>query len=251
MRIGVLQNYVKAHARANVAAAHGHTQASKLRDALEESMSPQQIQQAQQLADRLLKQISSSFPSQASEDKAQPKGSGTGFLITRSGYLLTCYHVIEGAESIHIQINGKTYQAEVIQLDRHNDLALLNITGPFSALAFSDSRSAKLGEIVFTIGFPNPSTQGANPKLTKGEISSLTGYQDDPRLYQVSVPVQLGNSGGPLVNEQSEVCGVVVSSLDAKTAFRITGAIPQNVNYAVKSTYALALLDSVPEVSNG
>ena len=103
-----------------------------------------------------------------------------------------------------------------------------------SSLAFSPKRTAAMGEDVFTMGFPNPELQGMNPKLTKGSINSLTGLKDDLRLYQVSVPVQPGNSGGPL--------------LDAETAFGISGSLPQNVNYAVKSTYAQTLLDTLPDV---
>ena len=93
-----------------------------------------------------------------------------------------------------------------------------------------------------TIGFPNVEIQGFSPKVTKGEISSLNGIGDDPRAWQISVPVQPGNSGGALLDEYGSVIGVVVSKLGLKAA-QVTGDIPQNVNYAVKSTYALALLE--------
>lgn len=71
---------------------------------------------------------------------------------------------------------------------------------------------------------------------------------DDLRLYQISVPVQPGNSGGPLLDEEGNIIGVVVAMLDAQTAFEVSGSLPQNVNYALKSIYALALLDTLPEV---
>lgn len=70
----------------------------------------------------------------------------------------------------------------------------------------------------------------------------MSGIGDDPRAWQISVPVQPGNSGGALLVENGNVIGVVVSRLGLKAA-KATGAIPQNVNYAVKSTYALALLE--------
>ena len=85
--------------------------------------------------------------------------------------------------------------------------------------------------------------QGFSPKITKGEISSESGIGDDPRAWQISVPVQPGNSGGALLDESGNVVGVVVSKLGLKAA-KTTGDIPQNVNYAVKSTYALALLET-------
>ena len=106
-----------------------------------------------------------------------------------------------------------------------------------------------MGQEVFTIGFPNPAMQGVSAKFTKGTISSLTGFQDDLRLYQISVPVQPGNSGGALLDENGNVLGVIVAMLDAKTTFQVSGSLPQNVNYAIKSVYAQAMLDTIPKIS--
>ena len=108
-----------------------------------------------------------------------------------------------------------------------------------------------MGSDVFTIGYPNPIMQGLNQKLTEGTINAVTGYQDDIRLYQVSVPVQPGNSGGALLNDKGDVVGIIVAILKAETAFKVTGSLPQNVNYALKSTYAQVLVDSVPEAVDG
>ena len=104
-----------------------------------------------------------------------------------------------------------------------------------------------MGSDVFTIGYPNPILQGVNQKLTEGNINALTGYQDDIRLYQISAPVQPGNSGGALLNENGDVVGIIVSILKAETAFKVTGSLPQNVNYALKGNYAQTLIDTVPE----
>ena len=111
------------------------------------------------------------------------------------------------------------------------------------------SRAVKLGGTVATVGFPNIGLQGFAPKLAKGEIASLSGAGDDARYFQISVPVQPGNSGGALVDEHGNVVGVVSAKLDAATALRSSGALPENVNYAVKSGYLLTFLESVPEVS--
>jgi S1-C subfamily serine protease len=157
--------------------------------------------------------------------------------------------VVEKANSVQVFVGDKMYEADIKQIDIHNDLSLLKIRGVFPAIAFSPARSVKLGESIFTIGYPNPVLQGYAAKLTKGEINSLSGYRDDPRLYQISAPVQPGNSGGALVDEKGHVVGIVVAILDARAALKITGALPQNVNYAIKGTYALAFLDALPEVS--
>ena len=163
---------------------------------------------------------------------------------------MTCHHVIKDSNKTKIAVGGKLYSAKLVRDDPNNDLALLKIKGSFTAIAFSSKRSAKMGQEVFTIGYPNPSLQGVSAKYTKGTINSLTGFQDDLRLYQISVPVQPGNSGGALLDKNGNVLGVVMAMLDAKITFKISGSLPQNVNYAVKSTYAQAMLDTLPTISN-
>ena len=126
---------------------------------------------------------------------------------------------------------------------------MLKVLGNFAAIPVSSSRRVKLGQTVSTVGFPNPNLQGKSPKLTKGEISSLSGASDDPKYFQISVPVQPGNSGGPLVDEYGNVVGIVTAKLRTKAALNTAGALPENVNYAVKGTFVMGFLESVPEVA--
>ena len=112
------------------------------------------------------------------------------------------------------------------------------------------SRTVKLGGTVATVGFPNIGMQGFSPKLAKGEIASLSGAADDPRYFQISVPVQPGNSGGALVNARGNVVGIVAAKLDASVALAASGSLPENVNYAVKSSLLLSFLESVPDVAS-
>ena len=111
------------------------------------------------------------------------------------------------------------------------------------------SRSVRLGATVATVGFPNVGLQGFATKLAKGDIASLSGAQDDARHFQISAPVQPGNSGGALVDERGNVVGVVVAKLSQKAALAASGTVVENVNYAVKSSYLLSFLESVPEVA--
>ncbi|HMH08732.1 MAG TPA: serine protease [Terriglobales bacterium] len=91
--------------------------------------------------------------------------------------------------------------------------------------------------------------QGFELKLAKGEIASLSGIQDDARYFQISVPVQPGNSGGALVDERGNVVGIVSAKLSAAAALYTSGEVPENVNYAVKSSFLLGFLESVPKIS--
>jgi S1-C subfamily serine protease len=106
-----------------------------------------------------------------------------------------------------------------------------------------------LGDTVATVGFPDPGLQGFSPKLAKGEIAALAGAVDDPNYFQISVPVQPGNSGGALVDAHGNVVGIVSAKLDPATALEASGALPENVNYAIKSSFLLGFLESMPDVS--
>ena len=124
--------------------------------------------------------------------------------------------------------------AKVVKVDAANDLALLKAEGRFAALPVSASRPVKLGGTVATAGFPNIGLQGFAPKLAKGEIASLSGAQDDARYFQISVPVQPGNSGGTLVDERGNVVGVVSAKLSARAALAASGALPENVSGSLR-----------------
>ena len=118
-----------------------------------------------------------------------------------------------------------------------NDIAVLKVSGSgFHSSPITQSGSVKLGDSVFTIGFPNPGLQGVQPKLTDGKVNSLTGMRDDPRCFQISIAVQPGNSGGALVSSAGNVIGIVTARLSDEVALLTSGALPQNVNYAIKSS---------------
>ncbi|MBL68693.1 MAG: hypothetical protein CMO74_09655 [Verrucomicrobiales bacterium] len=179
-------------------------------------------------------------------------GTGTGFFITEDGYLLTNHHVVEGATHVSIKTAKGVLPAKVVKVDKKIDLAVLKVEGKFAALPIISSRKVGLGDDVFTVGFPRPGVQGNLPKLTKGVISSLAGIQDDPHTFQISVPIQPGNSGGALADEYGNVAGVVVSKLSAAYLLAQSRGVdlPENVNYAVKGTFAAGLLESLPHVAS-
>ncbi len=144
-------------------------------------------------------------------------GSGTGFWVD-SNRVATSWHVVKNASRIRItDAKGDSLSADVIAQDVEHDLAILRVMGAeWPTRLKIASAEAGLGAEVFTVGFPQPELLGTKPKLSTGVISSRFGFRDDPRTYQMSVPVQAGNSGGPLINQQGAVMGVVASKLNAK-----------------------------------
>jgi len=136
----------------------------------------------------------------------------------------------------------------VAMRDTVNDLAVLSISDTDNlppALPLS-SAPGRLGSNVFTLGYPRVDILGRTPKLTDGIISSVNGYRDDPGSYQTSVQIQPGNSGGPLLNMEGEVIGIVSSMLGTVSATSETVVLP-NISYAVKVDMLRTLLQALPE----
>jgi S1-C subfamily serine protease len=179
--------------------------------------------------------------------------TGTGFLFSSSDYVITSYHVVHGAKSIRVRlINGERIDATLALRDTNNDIAILKLSkSPASRqniIILGDSSSVKTGERVFTYGFPLVDLLGdAEPRYSEGFINSLSGIANDPRLFQVSIPIQPGNSGGPVFNEKGELIGIATSSIDSVQTQKVFGTIPQNVNFAIKSSYIKSLLPSLPD----
>jgi S1-C subfamily serine protease len=180
---------------------------------------------------------------EAPAQKQVGAGSFTGTGWITHGLIATNYHVIDGKDRIRVRFaNGREATAFIGATDPGNDVALLRVAGqlpPGLPLAASE---AAIGADVFTLGYPHTQIMGNNAKLSTGIVNSTTGLRDDPRLYQISVPVQSGNSGGPLLNRNGEVVGLVTAKLSAAQVYQWTGDLPQNVNYAVKVRFLQALL---------
>ena len=176
--------------------------------------------------------------------KGEAVGSGTGFLVSSNGLVVTNHHVINGANEITVTVpTGEAFTAEVVSASASTDLALLRI--PYQTKIYLTSEqpgSVKTGNHVFTLGFPVSDLLGKELKYTDGSISSLSGFEGDATFYQMSVPIQPGNSGGPLINEIGNVVGIVTSTAAVEAFYQATGSLPQNVNWAVKGVYASLLL---------
>jgi uncharacterized protein len=216
------------------------------------TMNPQQIALAERYVREFLARSNQTKGGEKHDQAGDEpvKASGSGFFITDDGVFLTNFHVVDGASRIVVNTKHGSFPAKVVKLDSANDIAIIKVSGSsFSSLPVIPSRAAKLGDSVFTVGFPNPQMQGTEPKFTDGKISSLSGVQDDARQFQISVAVQPGNSGGPLVNSTGNAVGIVTARLSDRAALEVSGALPQNVNYALKSSYALSLLESIPELA--
>ncbi|MCB8819549.1 serine protease [Microvirga rosea] len=184
---------------------------------------------------------------QGPKEEPEKKGSssGTGFFVSQDGHILTNAHVVDNCSSIGVKTeNGDMASGRVLAQDKANDLALLKVSlKPSKVAAFRIG--IRLGEGVAAFGYPLNTLLSSSGNFTLGNVTALSGLRDDSRYLQVSAPVQPGNSGGPLFDQNGNVVGVVSAKLNALNVMLATnGDIPQNVNFAIKGTIALSFLES-------
>jgi hypothetical protein len=179
-------------------------------------------------------------------------GNGSGFFITSDGYFITNFHVVQQADDVKVIVGNQRFQARLVNRDPSNDVALLKVEGNgFPCLPLGKDLDVRSGEAVFTVGFPAATDMGVKPKTTDGIISSVTGIGDNPSTFQIQVPIQPGNSGGPLVLKSTgNVIGVTASSLDTSWLVQRTGQVPQTVDYAIKTSYIWPLIALEPGLND-
>ncbi|MBV8252972.1 MAG: serine protease [Chitinophaga sp.] len=162
---------------------------------------------------------------------------GTGFAVSGNGYIVTNLHVVAGADSIYVQnTKGEAFKAVSVFEDISSDLAVLKIadsTFKSQPLPYAlKPQSVTLGEEVFTMGYPRDEIV-----YGKGYISAKTGFNGDTTAYQVSIPVNPGNSGGPLLDAKGDIVGII-------TGKQTTA---DGIAFAVKSAHLKRLLDEMPK----
>lgn len=176
-------------------------------------------------------------------------GNGSGLIISKSGYIVTNHHVIEDADDIEVEfiLNDEVqkFNAEIVQTDKVNDLAIIKIFDMnfdgLDPLRYNfKTRSSDVGTKVYAYGYPMALTlMGKEIKVTDGIISSKTGFDGNITTYQITAPIQGGNSGGPLFDEHGNFLGINSSGLSKEIA--------DNVGYTIKSSYVLNLIDVLPK----
>ncbi len=179
-------------------------------------------------------------PQPVSSPPEQPEphttSSGTGIFVTNEGHLITNAHVVKDCLDIQVGVGQGTFEAgKLVAKDPTNDLALLKVNAKparVAALRFG----ARQGENVEAFGYPLSQVLATSGNFTTGIVTALAGIGDDSRFYQISAPVQPGNSGGPLLDESGNLIGVVSSKLDFIAEIKNAGDIPQNVNFAIKAS---------------
>ncbi|MCL0044977.1 trypsin-like peptidase domain-containing protein [Nitrospinaceae bacterium] len=188
------------------------------------------------------------------ETKKVNIATGTGFFLGSSNYVVTNYHVIHGAKKIQVKlINGEILVAEVALKSPDKDIAILKLNGTPSVkrmnVRLSNFSEIRTGDKVFTYGFPIAVILGDVSSIySEGVINSLKGMRNKQDEFQMSIPIQPGNSGGPIFNTQGELVGITSSTLSPLGSMEALGIVPQNVNFGIKSSVLANLLSEIPEI---
>ena len=189
-------------------------------------------------------------PSPIVREPQQPKKEeqvsyGTGFFVNTTGDVLTNYHVVKDCKGVVVSSQSNQYEgASILAEDPANDLAVLKTHLSPTVVPALNAR-VRVGDSVFVYGFPLAGLLATTGNFTTGTITATAGIGDNTSFFQISAPVQPGNSGGPLIDEFGNVVGVVASKLNVLMVARLTNDVPQNINFAIKSTVAENFLDSV------
>jgi len=173
-------------------------------------------------------------------------GNGTGFFVSRGGHVLTNVHVVENCKNLAVKPpNDAARKAEIVALDKTNDLALLKTEmGRADVAVFRAGAYVRQGDGIVAFGYPLATALASEGNLTTGAVTALAGMRDDSRMIQISAPIQPGNSGGAVLDMSGHVVGIVVSKLNALRVAQATGDVPQNVNFAIKTTVARSFLEA-------
>lgn len=173
---------------------------------------------------------------------------GTAFFVRPDGVLLTALHIVEGARSIVVRCPGREpASATISNSARDQDLAVLKTSLAAPAyLNVREARSVEPGDPIFTVGFPAAGAANAASKLSDGSVSAMSGPDTETAFLRMTVPVQPGNSGGPVVTGDGSVVGVVSAITAIIPLLKAPSILPQNVSWAVKADLGRPLFTQPP-----
>ena len=187
----------------------------------------------------------SSIADKIGKDNLRDISTASGFIINKSGNVLTNYHAISNCIRVDLHLGKIAKPATVLFSDKDADLALLGSQMPAKkhAVLADATYAPRLGDDIVVMGFPLQGVLASEPSLSTGNISALAGIKNNESVYQITAPIQQGSSGGPVLDTGGAVIGIVQSKLNALALADFTGDIPQNVNFAIKKDKIFQFLD--------
>ena len=163
------------------------------------------------------------------DEKIVAASSGTGFYVSHEGHIISNHHVIEGCNIIKLTFRGKELSADVLAVDKMNDLAILKVNLAPSKVFSIATKDASLLEDIIIAGYPLGKRVSAAIKTSKGSITALAGYGDNYSEFQTDAALNQGNSGGPIMDQKGNVVGVAVANYGKQAGI-------ESFNFGIKSS---------------
>ena len=247
---GVGKDLTQAYHWYSVAAAKGDEVARKALPKVQKKLTPAQLaaakpalESAASVPSPVAGQKFSALPPPAATNHPATQGTGEGFFVTEDGFFITAAHLIKGTPLIQLVTQTGRVAAKVAKVDPVDDLALLKAEGKFTPLPVAPSRAVRAGARVVSVAFPVSHPEPLTALPANGQITALSGVSDDPRFFQAAIPLGPAGSGTALTDEHANVIGVLLASPLAETG------LAEGVHQALKSSFLLGFLESVPEAS--
>jgi S1-C subfamily serine protease len=163
------------------------------------------------------------------DNKIVAAASGTGFFVSKLGHIISNHHVIEGCDTTKLTFKGKEVVADVLAVDKMNDLAILKANLIPNQVYSVATEDAGLLEDIIIAGYPLGKKVSAAIKTSKGSVTALAGYGDNYSEFQTDAALNQGNSGGPIMNQKGNVIGVAVANYGKKAGV-------ESFNFGIKSS---------------
>ncbi len=177
--------------------------------------------------------------------QASETQTGSGFYVSKQGHILTNHHVIDGCGRTEVELGGIRRNVKVIASDASNDISLLlDATPPTTVAVFRDGKMIRAGSDVIILGYPLYGALSHEAIVTTGTISALAGIMNNTATFQLSAPTQPGNSGGPVLDASGNIVGMMFGMLDSIKGTKMSGQVPQNVNFAIHAAMVRTFLDA-------
>lgn len=155
--------------------------------------------------------------------------SGSGFVVDANGVIITCAHVVDGADKIEVVLGGQSYPATILDSNSDLDVAAIKIeANKLSPLPVADSNQLQLGQPLRVVGFPLSNVLGTGVKITQGSVSGIF-EKDGQRQIQTDAAINPGNSGGPVFNTRGEVVGIANAKLHGAAISQVGFCVPSSV----------------------
>lgn len=161
---------------------------------------------------------------------------GSGFIVGDGNVVVTNAHVTGRCNQIRVRFGDLVARGDLVAVNSDDDLAVIRVQALKGMPAALRTDEPRIGEPVMVAGYPLAGLLSSDIIVSTGIVSATAGLRGDKSRLQTSAPVQPGNSGGPLIDDKGNVLGIVVSKLNALQVAALTGDVPQNINFAIKST---------------